>query len=131
MKRALLILVVTACGPAEELETGLAVAAPERPMQQPPPQQQPALTGLPCDVRDVMQAACARCHMGSPPNIPAFRTRTEMIAMSEKIAGRVSGTTGAPMPPRLESRQLSAAERTLLLDWIAQGLPAGACGDLQ
>lgn len=126
MRRALLFaVVIAACGP----QTLEPQPQPQPQQQQTPQQQQPVLTGLPCDVRAALQSNCAGCHNGTQ-YIPTFKTRDDLLSLGAEVGVRLVSTE-VPMPPRGAERQLTEAERALISRWVEQGMPAGECGGLQ
>lgn len=124
-KSLLLVLCLTACGPeaVEPLVTGEVPA--------PAPAQQEALTGFPCEVREVLQARCASCHAGAV-YLPGFETREQLSApgAAERFTERLQPGSAQPMPPAGAEAKLDEAERSVLLGWLAAGTPAGSCGAL-
>jgi len=122
------------CG-VEQPMTEPAVVEPqltEQPSQQ---QQQQELTGFPCEVHEVLQAACAGCHVPAV-YFGSFRSRAEFVSperspmLKDLVSERLSVGARSPMPPYGAARQLTAGERELISGWIAQGAPAGGCGEL-
>jgi uncharacterized membrane protein len=135
MKTTLLLsLLLVGCGVPESqlpVDPGQpATTQPEQtgldPHQQ--QQQQQELTGFPCDVREVLQAACAGCH-AQAVYFGSFTTRAEVATLAPRAHERVSSFM-QPMPPYGAQRQLSAQEKDVLLTWLAAGAPAGTCGPL-
>lgn len=121
-----LLSLFTACG-VEPLPAAPApTPSEETPLQ--PNQQAQDLTGFPCDVRTVLQAACAGCH-AQAVYFGSFSTRTELVPIAPAAQQRLTSAT-QPMPPYGAPRQLSVEERQVLADWFAAGAPAGACGAL-
>lgn len=132
----LTLVVFSACG------VGIETPSPVDPVTDPDPQLQlkkpeqrmlipnrpEELTGIPCDVREVLQEACAGCH-AQAVYFGSFSTRADLAHVSDRAHERVTSTT-APMPPYGASRQLTVQERVVLADWFAAGAPAGTCGAL-
>lgn len=95
------------------------------------------ISGLPCEVANLLSRACLECH-GSPPQKgahyatasyedllvrPANDTRTIAEISLERMRD-----PSDPMPP---DRLLPAAEVAALGAWIEQGMPRGACASVQ
>lgn len=107
------------------------------PPTEPDPAAQPetevtgALTGFPCDVYAALEATCASCHSGDT-YAPVIATRAAFLAP------RPDGTVGSLAAQRIQDNKMppygapqpTAADAALILDWIAAGMPAGACGAL-
>lgn len=96
----------------------------------------PGPNELPCDVRAVIEEACASCH-SSPPTSTATLTlvsRYDFLQpssiQSETVGARSVARMNfadAPMPP--ESEPPAAAEQIAVLSqWVAAGMPPGECG---
>jgi hypothetical protein len=96
----------------------------------------PEASGLPCDVRDALARACGDCHgeqpsFGAPMplvtyadlQVPSPTDPTKKVY--EVVATRID-TTSQPMPP---DGDITDAERTILLDWIAAGAPEDTTAD--
>lgn len=92
---------------------------------------------LPCDVKEVLEANCERCHGRSPlygapmaleswgdVQAPSKSDRTKKVW--QQMGTRIH-SAGAPMPP---TRPLPAADRAILDAWLEAGAPAGdgKCG---
>jgi len=138
MNRALVLtLFFVACGP-EQVD-------PEQQVTTPPVEEQQntdttttttPLTGFPCDVREVLQKNCARCHAGL--YVTNFQSRSDLLQLTRQgnhelgveIALRLRPGASAPMPPTGEPQQPTLAERQLIDGWVQSGMPAGACGEL-
>jgi uncharacterized membrane protein len=90
-------------------------------------------TGFPCDVRAVLQASCAPCHAGTTYLHPLktrevwLARRADGLSIGEFAAWQVA--TGK-MPPPAAAAQPTDEERAILVDWVAAGMPAGACASL-
>ena len=136
-----LLAVAEGCG-ADVLDPGATPIVPEpvttEPVTTGPVATEPvtstngALTGLPCDVRGVLQAHCARCHAGHTYVIP-FASRDDLLAAfvggttwGERVAVRMQQGEMPPYP----FPQPSAADRDVVLAWVGAGMPAGACSAL-
>lgn len=98
----------------------------------PPP---PPPTGLPCEVRQVLEAHCMGCHAGQT-YVRHLTRRDDFLA--EHVPGQSVGqfaisrmVPGAKslMPPYGYTTQPTAAEVELLADWVGSGMPGGACGE--
>jgi len=101
-------------------------------------------TGFPCAVRAVLQDHCATCHVEHLYYGPDFRSRDDLLRPARELflvnADKVGpGTFGehvatalrdGAMPPYGATSLPSAAERALVIDWVAAGMPAGDCGEL-
>jgi hypothetical protein len=97
----------------------------------------PSNAGLPCDVAQLLVTRCQLCH-GSPPTPPSpMQLMTHADLMKPAIADpsktyaqesviRMQNAT-LPMPPAPYT-PATAAEITILQDWINSGYPQGACG---
>jgi uncharacterized membrane protein len=84
-------------------------------------------------VREVLQAHCAECHTGNYYTV-SFHSRAVWLAVrfdgvtfGQHAAMRVAAET---MPPPTAVAQPTAAERAILIDWVAAGMPPGACAPL-
>jgi len=92
-------------------------------------------SGFPCDVRTVLETYCAVCHVQLTYSLASpFPTRAAFVgpwgdagALGQVAAAMVMTET---MPPKTAPRFPTAAERQILLDWVAAGMPAGPCGPL-
>jgi hypothetical protein len=94
--------------------------------------------GLPCDVRAVLEDACAQCHADPvTSNAPhALVARSDFFAASS-VDGESLGMrslarlhdTSHPMPP-LSEPPASAAQLATLGAWLSAGMPGGTCGQL-
>lgn len=129
MNRALwLTMFFAACGPELQQPAAQAPAVTEDPQVA---STTTPLTGFPCDVRAVLQANCASCHLGQT-YAPHFFTRADLLQpeFARVFAQRIQLTADYPMPPRSTARQPTATERQLLEAWTAAGMPAGECNAL-
>lgn len=111
---------------------------------QPPVVEPPAPTGFPCDVHAVLQANCASCHAGHLYYGPNFDSRADLFRPAADLFSVAShpvapGTFGehiavalrdGMMPPYGAPARPSAAEREVVVGWIAAGMPGGDCGVL-
>src|SRR5262245_5872691 len=109
---------------------------PVRPTSPPNEESPPTAgnTGFPCDVRAVLETYCARCHTGEI-YAAEFFTRANLLAswgngmtLGQMAATRV-GKKEMP-PPGAAVPQPGDAERAVLIDWVAAGMPPGPCGPL-
>lgn len=94
-----------------------------------------ALTGLPCDVAVLLKNTCDECHGAIPkddaPN--TIVTYADLVAKSEskpsetvaQLALARMKSTSRPMPPDAPA---TPDEVAILANWIAAGMPKGACG---
>jgi hypothetical protein len=95
----------------------------------------PASSGLPCDVADVVGQNCVICH-GNPPakGVPLSLTTYEAfkqpapadptITVAEMALKRMQDPK-LPMPP---TGMLDPSLIQAFADWVGAGLPAGDCG---
>ena len=96
----------------------------------------PPSSGLPCEVRDALAAACGDCHSAAPSfgapmplasyadlQVPAPTDPTRKVydVVAERLVAEVK-----PMPP---DGDMSEDQRTVLLDWIAAGAPEAPDAD--
>lgn len=93
-----------------------------------------ALSGIPCDVAEVLSRSCASCHgtplIGGAPN--RMTTREDLVTISRDDPSRSIAQmsvqrmkdTAKPMPP---SGPAPEADIAVLEKWIAAGMPAGSC----
>lgn len=131
---AVIVVAFLGCG-VEQPSTEPTAVEPVTTEQPTQPQTGQPLTGFPCEVRDVLQAACAGCHVPAV-YFGSFKSRAEFVnpertPMLKDLASlRLSPTATNPMPPYGAARQLSVSEKDLLSSWLAQGAPAGTCGEL-
>jgi|RhiMethySRZTD1v2_1073278.scaffolds.fasta_scaffold1704269_1 uncharacterized membrane protein len=89
--------------------------------------------GFPCEVRAVLQARCGECHTGNTYTV-SFHSREIWLApwrdgmtLGQHAAMRIANET---MPPPTAPDQPTDAERALVADWVAAGVPPGACAPL-
>lgn len=91
-------------------------------------------SGLPCDVAMVLSALCTSCHSNPPtPGTPMpllsyadLTAQKNGVSYAQLSVNRMSSTS-APMPP---GGGATAADIAVLQAWIDQGLPMGACGEV-
>jgi hypothetical protein len=139
MKRAWIVSAVLALG---AISSG---CGPEPITATEPPDPPTAEAGFPCEVHVVLQASCASCHAGRlyyGPNFDSradlFRTAADLFLVppnhpvapgtfGEHIASALRDGT---MPPYGALTVPSAADRELVIAWVAAGMPAGDCGAL-
>jgi mono/diheme cytochrome c family protein len=94
-------------------------------------------TDLPCDVETVMASRCWACHGQTPMvGLPALTSIAAFTAMSKTDPSVTIGAraltlmqgTATPMPP-VPASPATAAEITVISNWIAAGTPSGpGCG---
>jgi hypothetical protein len=140
----LMAVILVGCGPQAGAldEVGTQASSVEEPQVVPPPRVwgelavQPRLSGIPCDVRQVLETSCAGCHAGVSPYIHSFVTRDDFLApqgdgttFGQRMVARMAETQ-QPMPPLGVSGQPTAQDEALVAAWVAAGMPGGACGDL-
>jgi hypothetical protein len=93
-------------------------------------------SGLPCEVKAIIEANCATCH-GATPTFGAPMALVSTTDFRAK-APSTNATVGQqmliridddqrPMPPPPNER-LSSADRDVLERWIESGAPDGTCG---
>ena len=144
MKSVLVLVVLAMAGCGSELapEPGMTDPTDDPPVSTPPPTETAA--GFPCDVHAVLQASCASCHAGRLYYGPNFDSRDDLFVEAGDLFLVQSkpvepGTFGEHLAAALRSRtmppygavvQPSAAERELVIGWIAAGMLAGDCGAL-
>lgn len=91
------------------------------------------ITGLPCDVAQMLATSCASCHGSTPSGgAPSSFTSYEQLmapsmtdptlTVAEVALQRMKSTT-KPMPPS----GASAADIAVLEGWLAAGTPRGTC----
>jgi len=96
-----------------------------------------SLTGVPCDVAQLIQTRCIRCHNDRPlsasslplmtyANWVASSPRDGYATVGELAISRINDDT-KPMPPAPEPR-LTPSETQTLSDWVSAGMPQGECG---
>jgi hypothetical protein len=93
-------------------------------------------SGLPCDVKAMLQANCAGCHAGAV-YITAFSTRGDLqqtlqpqgMSLAAMAVLRLSDVV-SPMPPYGVARRPTDVERDVFTTWVSAGMPAGDCGGL-
>src|SRR5688572_13797878 len=127
---ALVVVVLSACGVGIESPTSLELETETQPVKLRKPSKDvllptvptEQLTGFPCEVREVLQAACAGCH-AQAVYFGSFYTRDDLAHISVTAHQRVTSAT-SPMPPYGANRQLSPQERLVLANWFEAGAPA-------
>lgn len=136
MKRRLLLLaLLSSCGPLVSSEV---VTEPLTTTDggSPPVTDSgtPVLTGLPCDVRGVLETHCTGCHAGQT-YAPHLVSRDDFVRL--RIAGQTVGQfalqrmqpgAAAQMPPYGYQTAPSAADVAVIAAWVNAGMPGGACG---
>lgn len=95
------------------------------------------LTGFPCDVRETLQAHCARCHARQQAGRPHFSTRDNFFGrarsgalLGQEMVSRLAPGAARPMPPNGASPVPTAEHRQVLNSWVDAGMPGGECGPL-
>jgi hypothetical protein len=139
-----MVLCLAACGVETPETDPTGATTPTTPTQptaptpppQPPQQQMQPLTGLPCDVQEVLQQNCASCHATGNDYATVWRSRDDLLRVVDDGTGRTMGavavdkmSTGA-MPPYGATQRPTADQRETVAGWVDGGMPAGACGDL-
>lgn len=93
-----------------------------------------AMSGIPCDVAEILAKSCASCHgtplIGGAPN--RMTTREDLVTISRDDPSRSIAAVSVdrmkdaakPMPP---SGPAPDADIAVLEKWIAAGMPAGTC----
>ena len=92
-------------------------------------------SGFPCDVRTVLEKYCAACHYTQMYSLASpFATRAVFLApwgdagaLGEVAAAMVMTEM---MPPSNVQLRPTAEEKSILIDWVAAGMPPGPCGPL-
>ena len=95
-----------------------------------------ALTGLPCEISDIVGKHCVRCHE-QPPGAGApmaLVTRADFLAASTLVPQLTNAqrslvrinSAASPMPP-LPYERMTAAEKSAFEAWVNADAPAGAC----
>ena len=91
-----------------------------------------SLSGLPCDVADVLERNCVSCH-GTPPAGGAqtsLDSRAALLAPYENSSSLAAEALGrmksasSPMPP---TSHLNDADLSVFSAWVAAGMPEGSC----
>ena len=88
-------------------------------------------SGIPCDVDAVLADNCRACH-SSPPRYGApmsLMTHADLMAPSPsdpslRVVDVIPTRLDDPVKPMPPSGELPAADRQLLMDWLAAGAPA-------
>ena len=88
-----------------------------------------AVTGLPCDVQQLLENRCIGCHLGKSP--PALLTYDDLLGpssdatknLAQKSLERMKSTT-APMPPS-PAVAATPEEIATLEKWVTAGTPRG------
>lgn len=142
MRAWLVFLVLAACGPRQQWYTDDDTVAPDDAGTHDSMTNGPhdsTVSGMPCDVRDVIAARCVSCHSNPPTqSAPMALTRYEDLTApskgnpGKKIADicldRMKNAM-FPMPPAPNS-PATGAEIGALQKWIASGMPKGTCGGI-
>jgi hypothetical protein len=90
--------------------------------------------GFPCEVRAMLETYCAGCHTGQT-YAPHFYSREDLMGRwtggltLAQLAAMAVEQERMP-PPTAEVPRPSAAERAILIDWVASGMPLGPCAPL-
>jgi cytochrome c5 len=139
MRTSLLLSLVVLAAGAAACDAGTLTGPPvdPPPSTSPPAEELPSTAsdvGFPCDVRAVLEAYCARCHTGEI-YAAQFVARGDLlmpwggsVTLGQIAATRV-GKKEMP-PPGAAVPQPDDAERAILIDWVAAGMPPGPCGPL-
>ena len=124
---------VAACGAGVLVDPSVDPVPPTSP----PAEESSSTAGdvdFPCDVRAVLETYCARCHTGEV-YAAQFLGRGDLLmawgggmTLGQMAATRV-GKKEMP-PPGAAVPQPDDAERAILIDWVAAGMPPGPCGPL-
>lgn len=94
-----------------------------------------ATTGLPCDVSQVLQTHCLRCHgnppAGAPITLASYQAlnASSMVDSTKRVAERAllrMQDSASPMPPGA-GPTVGAAEVDVVRTWVTAGMPAGTC----
>ena len=147
MKRRLLLLaLLSSCGPLASEVAEPLVTVPDAGAPAPVvvadagPQVEadggvPPLTGLPCEVRAVLETHCTGCHAGQT-YAPHLTSRADFLQArinSTQLVGqfalqRMQPGAQYPMPPYGYQTQPSAQDVAVISGWVNAGMPGGACG---
>lgn len=147
MKRhALLLALLSSCGPLVEVPTTPGTMEPLLTADSGTPAVPdagveadagaPPMTGLPCDVRTVIEQRCSGCH-GGQTYLRHLLTRDEFLTPrlnSTQLVGqfalqRMQPGVMSPMPPYgYAGGTVSAQELAVMTQWVNAGMPGGACG---
>ena len=86
------------------------------------------LGGLPCEVKQVLEAHCTACHGGQ---LYVLHLTQAEDFRRERMQGKTVGQVAAksPMPPYGHETQPTASEALVLINWVTSGMPEGTCGD--
>lgn len=131
---ALVAAAATACYTGPTANDGfLPVPPPERPTTD-TNGTEPLADGLPCDVAQVLHDNCTSCH-GQTPQVGATVTLLTRDDLMADFKGKVVAALSVErmradvkfMPP---DGALPDDQIAILEQWIAQGMPAGSCGDI-
>jgi mono/diheme cytochrome c family protein len=87
--------------------------------------------GIPCEVEAVLATHCWSCHGATPPALDSLAAlKAPSDADPSRTVAEVSVDTmlgvGAPMPP---AGLLDGIDVAIVEDWVAAGMPGGACGE--
>ena len=96
-----------------------------------------SLSGVPCDVAELVQTHCLKCHNDRPLSASSLplMTYADLVAPSPQDGyatvadlslARINNAS-KPMPPSPES-PLTPAQVQTFSDWVAAGMPQGECG---
>jgi cytochrome c5 len=136
MRTSLLLPLVVLAAGAAACDPGVLTdpSVDPEPSTSPPAEESAPTAGFPCDVRAVLETYCARCHTGEI-YASSFFTRADLLTswgggmtFGQMVATRV-GKKEMP-PPGAAVPQPDDAERAILIDWVAAGMPPGPCGAL-
>jgi hypothetical protein len=91
-----------------------------------------AVTGLPCDVQQLLENRCIGCHLATATSPPPLLTYADLLKpssdptknLAQKSLERMKSTTAAMPPPPAVAPD--AAEIAVMEAWVAAGTPKGA-----
>jgi hypothetical protein len=81
------------------------------------------ISGLPCDVANLVGSKCASCHSGSSPSMGI--ALDSYANVKANAAAALAAMQGGTMPP---GSPLTTADIQPFADWVAAGTPEGTCG---
>jgi mono/diheme cytochrome c family protein len=138
MKRLALIVALAGCGMQEQEnvpppDVTVSPAPAEALNVDAEQHQEQPLTGFPCDVRAVLEANCAHCHLGQT-YAPALATRD--VFLQQSVQNQTMGAHAVQlmaqnqMPPYGATPRPSNADADIIATWVRNGMPGGSCGAL-